>query len=101
MIEWEEKQFIIQKQGLSFYYLYTPMCGTCQVARKMLTVIDELLPSITIHSVNLNFHPKEAIELGIESVPCLLIFEDGIEKEKIYAFQSVGYLLDKIKKHLP
>jgi thiol-disulfide isomerase/thioredoxin len=99
MIEWEEKQLTIQREGLMVLYLYTPMCGTCQVAKRMLSVVDELVPSIHIYSVNLNYFPNEAKELGIESVPCLLIYENGQEKEKIYAFQSVGFLLEKIKKY--
>ncbi|WP_078431322.1 thioredoxin family protein [Metabacillus halosaccharovorans] len=99
MIEWNEKQLTILNKGLHVMYLFTPMCGTCQVARKMLSVVDELLPDLDIYSVNLNFYPEEAKELGIESVPCLLIFEDGKLKEKIYAFQSVGYLYDLLKQY--
>lgn len=100
MIEWEEKQLTIQNEGLMFLYMYTPMCGTCQVAKRMLSVVDELLPSISIHSVNLNYYPEEAKELGIESVPCLLIYEDGLEKEKVYAFQSVGNLHELLKQYI-
>ena len=99
MIDWKEKQFTIVNEGLYIMYLYTPMCGTCQVAKKMLTVVDELLPSLDIYSVNLNYYPEEAKALGIESVPCLLIFKDGKIVEKIYAFQSVGYLYDLIKQY--
>ena len=37
-----------------------------------------------------------AVDYEIESVPCLLIQKDGIVQHKIYAFQSVPYLLEKI-----
>ncbi|KKI93508.1 thioredoxin [Bacillus sp. SA1-12] len=100
MVEWEKKQLMIQNEGLVLLYLYTPMCGTCQVAKRMLTVIDELLPSIVIHSVNLNYFPNEAKELEIESVPCLLIYNDGKEMERVYAFQSVSYLHELIKQYV-
>ncbi|MGM0875439.1 MAG: thioredoxin family protein [Bacillota bacterium] len=100
MIEWEEIQLTIQNEGLMVLYMYTPMCGTCQVAKRMLSVVDELLPSIRIHSVNLNYYPEEAKELGIESVPCLLIYEDGQEREKVYAFQSVGNLHELLKQYI-
>ncbi|WP_175640555.1 thioredoxin family protein [Metabacillus schmidteae] len=99
MIEWKEKQLTILNEGIYIMYLYTPMCGTCQVAKKMLTVVDELLPDLDIHSINLNYYPEEAKELGIESVPCLLIFKDGKIMERVYAFQSVGYLYDLIKQY--
>lgn len=99
MIEWKEKQLTILNEGIYIMYLYTPMCGTCQVAKKMLTVVDELLSDLDIHSINLNYYPEEAKELGIESVPCLLIFKDGKIMERVYAFQSVGYLYDLIKQY--
>ncbi|TXC91172.1 thioredoxin family protein [Metabacillus litoralis] len=98
MIEWNEKQLTISENGIVILYLYTPMCGTCQIARKMLTVVNELVQS-DIFAVNLNYFPNEAIEMGIESVPCLLVYKDGILKEKVYAFQSVGYLHDLLKQY--
>ncbi len=100
MIDWKEKHLTIIEEGLQVLYLYTPMCGTCQVAKKMLTVVDELLPSLQIHSINLNYYPEEAKDLGIESVPCLLLCEDGEVKEKVYAFQSVGNLYELLKQYI-
>lgn len=78
-------------------YLYTPLCGTCQLASKMLTVAAELMPEYTFCKVDLNYMPDIAEEWGIESVPCLAIIREGKLIEKIYAFYSVPYLVDKIK----
>lgn len=77
-------------------YAYTPMCGTCAVASKMVTVIEELIPNLPVVKMNVNFNQPLAEELMIESVPSLLIFKDGIAKHKIYAFQSVPFLYEKI-----
>ncbi|MCM3161210.1 MULTISPECIES: thioredoxin family protein [Bacillaceae] len=99
MIEWKEKELTLPKKGIQITYLYTPMCGTCQVAKKMLTVVDEMIPTLDIYSVNLNYYPEDAKRLGIESVPCLIITENGEMKEKVYAFQSVTHLFDLIKQY--
>lgn len=82
---------------ISLIYLYTPLCGTCQVAGKMLTVIEELLPNVSIGKTDLNYMPDLAEKWEVESVPCLLIFKRGKLEEKVYAFQSVPNLLNKIK----
>ena len=76
-------------------YFYTPLCGTCQVASRMLTVVEELV-EIKMGKMNLNFYPDVAAEFGIESVPCLLIVRGGKVKDTLYAFHSVPYLLEKI-----
>jgi len=82
---------------ITAYYLYTPLCGTCQVASKMLSVVEELLPDLQLGQANLNYVEDLAIEHEIESVPCLLISENGEIREKVYAFHSVPFLYEKLK----
>ncbi|WP_062354536.1 thioredoxin family protein [Bacillus kwashiorkori] len=79
------------------FYLYTPLCGTCQIASKMLQVVMEINPNLLIGKADLNYIPNIATEYEIESVPCLILFNEGKVKGKIYAFQSVPYLLEKLR----
>ncbi|NRD76424.1 thioredoxin family protein [Bacillus sp. BRMEA1] len=101
MNEWNLSDFSSfldqQKSGLA--YLYTPMCGTCQLASKMLQVVEELV-EIEIGKMNLNYYAELAERYKVESVPCLLFIENGEVKDMMYAFQSVPYLLDRIKQVL-
>ena len=60
------------------FYLYTPMCGTCAVASKMMEVISVMKPEIPIGKADLNYVQDIAIDYEIESVPCLLIQKDGV-----------------------
>ncbi|MCM3388135.1 thioredoxin family protein [Ureibacillus chungkukjangi] len=91
---WKQQQ---EQNGLVAFYLYTPMCGTCAVASKMMDVIENLLPDLPLGKANINFLENLAMDYQIESVPCLLISENG-NVEKLYAFQSVPFLYDKLKK---
>lgn len=92
--EWEEKRKI---EGKVAFYLYTPMCGTCQVASRMMEVTEQVVKNIEIGKANLNFMGQLAIDYEIESVPCLLIAENGDIVEKVYAFQSVPNLFEKLE----
>ncbi|WNS74863.1 thioredoxin family protein [Bacillus sp. DTU_2020_1000418_1_SI_GHA_SEK_038] len=96
----EEIEQLFNKNKSGFLYLYTPLCGTCQLASKMLSVIEELMPEQPIGKADLNYLSAFSEVLGIESVPCLIIVKDGNIQEKIYAFHSVPYLLDKMKSFL-
>jgi thioredoxin 1 len=100
MQEWNYEQLKdnLLKNKRCAFYLYTPFCGTCQVAGKMLEVVSELIPHLPIGKANLNIIPRLANDYKIESVPCLLLFEHGKIVEKIYAFHSVPYLLERLKK---
>ncbi|HWK24642.1 MAG TPA: thioredoxin family protein [Ureibacillus sp.] len=92
---WEQQQ---ESNPLVAFYLYTPMCGTCAVASKMLDVIESLLPDLPLGKANINYLENVAMDYQIESVPCLLISDKG-NIEKVYAFQSVPFLYEKLKRY--
>ena len=91
--EWETAKKSSEK---AIFYLYTPICGTCMVASKMMDVVEAMRQDLPMGKADLNYVQDIAVDYKIESVPCLLITEDGAVKEKIYAFQSVPDLLQKI-----
>ncbi len=80
----------------SVFYLYTPMCGTCAVASKMMDVIAGMKPDLPIGKADLNYIEDLAVDYEIESVPCLLVQKDGEVVHKIYAFHSIPHLLEII-----
>lgn len=102
MEEWSKEQWeaAIKSGEKAAFYLYTPMCGTCAVASKMLSVIEQLLPQLQIGKANINFLEQIAYEHQIESVPCLLVTDGGKVTDKIYAFQSVPFLYELLKKSI-
>lgn len=99
MEQWTKEEIVanINSEKKGAIYFYTPMCGTCQLAGRMLNVVKELLPNFPIGKADLNYMPELAETLEIESVPCLIIFENGDITQKIYAFQSVPFLYDALK----
>lgn len=101
MEQWTKQQF--EKNMTTdnvALYVYTPMCGTCQVASKMMNVIEQLLPQHAIGKMDLNYEEQVARDYEIESVPCLLLTNSGKVTKKVYAFQSVSYLYELMKNEL-
>jgi thioredoxin 1 len=102
MKEWtsEQVQDVVEKEEVAFIYFYTTMCGTCQVASKMLRVVEELLPEMCIGMNNVNYSEQLAHALEIESVPCLIVFQGGKMIEKVYAFRSVEHVYMTCKAYM-
>jgi thioredoxin-like negative regulator of GroEL len=91
----------IQETGETFaVYFYTPLCGTCKLGEKMLSIIEEMIPHVSLCKCNLNFAPNLAQELKIESVPCLVIWSRGSMVRKEYAMRSVDYLYQLLRSLL-
>ncbi|WP_053367616.1 thioredoxin family protein [Bacillus sp. FJAT-27245] len=99
MKEWtsEEASAFLQNAKSGLLYFYTPLCGTCQVASKMLEVVAAMNPHVEIGKINLNYAPEFAEIFAIESVPCLVFIREGRAIDSVYAFRSVPYLLEKLQ----
>lgn len=102
MKDWSQQQIeqFIENGNTGIVYFFTPICGTCQMAGKMLEVVVKLFPNLEIGKADLNYMPRLAETFNIQSVPCLLIIVNGEIVERIFAFQSVPFLYDKIKHTL-
>jgi thioredoxin-like negative regulator of GroEL len=87
--------------GPTLVYFYTPFCGTCAAAKKMLNLALEASEiECPAFSCDLNFAPHLAEKWEIQSVPCLIWFCDGEAKKKVYAFHSVSFLFDWFKSDM-
>lgn len=78
-------------------YIYAPMCGTCAIAEKMLTVVEAMDETIDIEKRDANLIPKELETYRVMSVPALLKLENGRVVDRLYAFQNVQHVLSFVQ----
>ena len=78
---------IVEQPG-KMIFVHTPFCGTCHVARKILSGIEEKANKTIFYELNAGLFPEFMYDNKVESVPCLLITKEG-EPEKIYSFKSI------------
>lgn len=78
-------------------YIYSTMCGTCHLARKMLSVV-EALGVPPIYEINGNFCETYLQEYKIQSIPALVLYKSGKLYETIFAFGDVIYLKNKFSQ---
>ncbi|MBN8235489.1 thioredoxin family protein [Halobacillus kuroshimensis] len=81
-------------------FIHSPFCGTCHLARKMLVTLEEMYKKPLFSEMNASLHPALMEQYRVESVPCLLITHKGEVLEKVYAFQSVPHMYEKIIPYL-
>jgi thioredoxin-like negative regulator of GroEL len=89
-LTYEQMKDLLHKDAASFSaFVYTPLCGTCKAAERMLMVIKEMMPNLSLYKCNVNVMPQLAQHWQIQSVPCLLVFQQGELTKKAYAMKSV------------
>lgn len=86
------------KEGINFNSLtkeniiidfYAPWCGPCKVLSPILEQIENENENIKVYKINVDEESKLASEMGIRSIPTMIILKNG-EKNQI----KIG-LLDK------
>src|SRR4051812_29235190 len=87
MIEWTQKELLERTEaaeGSFAVFMYTPLCGTCNLTERMLNIIMTMEPKLPLYKCNINFVPQVSRDWQISSVPCLIIVEAGQEKRMLY-----------------
>jgi len=99
MLELSQKELLARtaEGGDSFVvFLYTPLCGTCKLAERMLDIIMTLEPALPLFKSNINFLPQVSQSWRISSVPCIVIVGADQQKQMIYQMQGVDDLYQQL-----
>jgi thioredoxin-like negative regulator of GroEL len=99
MEEWSQKELLEHAERMDTVFaafLYTPLCGTCKLAERMLDIIMTMQPTLPLYKSNINFLPQISQDWQIQSVPCVVIKEAGKAKRMIYRMQAVDELYKQL-----
>lgn len=87
-------QFDLSEQPLILFG-YTPFCGTCKLAEKMLDITTTTM-DVTVKKIDLNYYEQLSKQYEIQSVPVMLFVTDGEVRDISYKFDSVTTLYENI-----
>jgi thioredoxin 1 len=86
------------QSGVTLIDFWAPWCGPCQV---QLPIVEELADEVkgkaVIAKVNVDEEGELAMQLGITSIPTLILFKDGNIVEKLVGLKSKQELKTKIE----
>jgi len=93
LLQWSDSDAV----GRCAVMLYTPLCGTCNVALRMLEIVEATSISVPLFKLNVNFTPKLRARWQFASVPCLVLLKNGQPVRFEYTMQSTQHLYDLLK----
>ena len=93
----EEK--VLQNQKQTLVDFYADWCGPCQMMAQVIEkVANEASDNMQIGKVNVDENQELAIKYDVESIPTLILFENGEEKKRLLGVRDKQEILDEILK---
>lgn len=87
----------IQKTGTVIVDFWASWCGPCRMMNPILEQLNSE-GKITVYKVNVDEQPQLASQFQVQSIPTILVYENGIEKGKIVGAMPLQQLKEHISK---
>jgi thioredoxin 1 len=80
---------------------WAPWCGPCRAVSSVLDEIaSERTESLKVVKVNIDDNQQYAFQLGVMSVPTMVIFKDGEPVDKLIGALPKRMIVDRLERHL-
>ena len=77
---------------------YADWCGPCKMLTPVLEEIDQELKDVSIYKVNLDNNQELASEFGVQSIPNLIVFQDGKAVDQMVGFTPKEEIIKHLQK---
>ena len=87
--------------GIVLVDFFATWCGPCKMLSPVIEEIgEECDGSFAVYKVDIDEAEDTVMDLGIMSVPTLILFKDGDEAERMVGVQPKAAILEKVKAAL-
>lgn len=86
----------IKKKKFAIVDFYADWCAPCQMMKPVLKNVSEEFKQILFAKVDVDENHELAVRFGIRSIPCIIIFRDGEEADRLVGYRSEDDLKEKL-----
>jgi thioredoxin 1 len=88
-------------EGVHLVDFWAEWCGPCRMLTPIVTELKERYEGKAgVHKVNVDDNQELAKELGIRSIPTVIIYKDGQEVDRIAGAKEISLYEEKINSFL-
>ncbi|MCD4820166.1 MAG: thioredoxin [Candidatus Cloacimonetes bacterium] len=86
-------------EGITVVDFWAPWCGPCRMLTPPLEELSEEMPNVKFVKLNIDNNPEVAMEYGVMSIPTIIFFKDGEQKDTqigVIPKEKIKNKLDKV-----
>ncbi|MDD6957125.1 MAG: thioredoxin [Sphaerochaetaceae bacterium] len=93
--EFNEK--VLNSKGTVVVDFFATWCGPCRMLGKVIEELSGEMDDVTFYKVNVDQASSLAASFGIESIPVLVVFKDGVKVHQVVGFQDKEAIKNLLK----
>lgn len=93
-------EVVKNNKGAVLVDFFAVWCGPCKMLSPILEQVNNDLENITIAKVDIDEALPLAKKFGIMSVPTMILFVKGEEKERLIGLRQKSQIIETVKKYI-
>jgi thioredoxin 1 len=91
----------LQKQGLILVDFWATWCGPCRMIGPIVEQLaGEYEGKLKVGKLNVDEETQAAMAYGVQSIPTLILFKDGVEAERVVGAHNKPFLTELLEKYV-
>jgi thioredoxin 1 len=101
--EISDKEFVTEVEGAAGVVLvdfWAPWCGPCVMMKPVFEKMAATYPQMKFVKVNTVDYQEKAGQYGVTGIPCIIVFKDGKEIDRLVGLRPEPAFEAEIKKYI-